>query len=73
MTSVAGRLTAPTAYTYCVSKYGAESFSDRLRAYCQQFGIKVSIMEPSFLRHLSLTPKELGTSYKKGMTDYQKK
>ena len=50
MTSVAGRLTAPTAYTYCVSKYGAESFSDGLRAYCQQFGIKVSIMEPSFFK-----------------------
>ncbi|XP_053311674.1 retinol dehydrogenase 7-like [Spea bombifrons] len=47
--SVAGRLTF-CGGGYCMSKYGVESFSDRLRVEMIPFGVKVSIVEPGFFK-----------------------
>ncbi|XP_045910474.1 retinol dehydrogenase 1 [Micropterus dolomieu] len=47
--SVLGRLSL-TGGGYCISKWGVEAFSDCTRRNMQQFGIKVSIIEPGFFK-----------------------
>ena len=47
VTSVRGRCIFPTASAYCMTKYGAEAFSDALRLEMIKFGVKVIIVEPS--------------------------
>ncbi|XP_061736066.1 retinol dehydrogenase 7-like isoform X2 [Nerophis ophidion] len=49
VSSVLGRL-AIIGGGYCPSKWGVEAFSDGLRRDMQQFGVKVSIIEPGFFR-----------------------
>ncbi|XP_061925839.1 retinol dehydrogenase 1 isoform X2 [Entelurus aequoreus] len=49
VSSVLGRL-AIIGGGYCPSKWGVEAFSDSLRRDMQQFGVKVSIIEPGFFR-----------------------
>ena len=48
--SVAGYLTAPSMSSYCASKYALESFSDCLRREMHPWGLRVSIIEPSYMR-----------------------
>jgi NAD(P)-dependent dehydrogenase (short-subunit alcohol dehydrogenase family) len=48
--SVAGYLTAPSMASYCASKYALESFSDCLRREMHPWGLRVSIIEPSYMR-----------------------
>ncbi|XP_051261021.1 retinol dehydrogenase 1 [Dicentrarchus labrax] len=47
--SILGRLSL-TGGGYCLSKFGVEAFSDSLRRDMQQFGVKVSIIEPGFFK-----------------------
>ncbi|XP_054644434.1 retinol dehydrogenase 1 isoform X2 [Dunckerocampus dactyliophorus] len=49
MASVLGRL-GIIGGGYCPSKWGVEAFSDSLRRDMQQFGVKVSIIEPGFFK-----------------------
>ena len=48
--SVAGYLAAPTMSSYSASKYAFEAFSDCLRREMQPWGLRVSIIEPGFMR-----------------------
>lgn len=48
--SVAGYLTAPSMASYCASKYALESFSDCLRREMAPWNLRVSIIEPSYMR-----------------------
>eukprot|EP00742_Colponemidia_sp_Colp-10_P002020 GILJ01002157.1.p1 GENE.GILJ01002157.1~~GILJ01002157.1.p1 ORF type:complete len:325 (+),score=54.49 GILJ01002157.1:25-999(+) len=50
MTSVAGRLPVFGGSAYCASKHAAEAFSDCLRLELNEWGIKVCIIEPSFMK-----------------------
>lgn len=47
--SIFGRLSLAGG-GYCPSKYGVEAFSDSLRRDMQDFGVKVSIIEPGFFK-----------------------
>ncbi|CAF3891866.1 unnamed protein product [Rotaria sp. Silwood2] len=48
--SVAGYLTKPGMSAYAASKYALESFSDCLRREMAVWGLRVSIIEPGFMR-----------------------
>ena len=48
--SVAGYLTKPGMSAYSASKYALESFSDCLRREMAVWGLRVSIIEPGFMR-----------------------
>jgi NAD(P)-dependent dehydrogenase (short-subunit alcohol dehydrogenase family) len=48
--SVAGYLSAPGMASYCCSKYALESFSDCLRREMAVWGLRVSIIEPGFMK-----------------------
>ena len=48
--SVAGIVGMPSASAYCASKYALESFSDCLRREMAVWGLRVSIVEPSYMR-----------------------
>ena len=48
--SVAGYLTKPGMSSYSASKYALESFSDCLRREMAVWGLRVSIIEPGFMR-----------------------
>ncbi|CAF1096651.1 unnamed protein product [Didymodactylos carnosus] len=48
--SAAGYLVAPGMSSYCASKYALESFSDCLRREMLPWGLRVSIIEPSYMR-----------------------
>ena len=48
--SVAGFISSPGAFPYCASKYALESFSDCLRREMFPWGLRVSIIEPGFMR-----------------------
>ena len=48
--SVAGYFVAPSMSSYCASKYAFESFSDCLRREMAPWGLRVSIIEPSYMR-----------------------
>jgi NAD(P)-dependent dehydrogenase (short-subunit alcohol dehydrogenase family) len=48
--SVAGYLTAPCMTSYSASKYALESFSDCLRREMAVWGLRVSIIEPGFMK-----------------------
>ena len=56
--SVAGYLASAGMSAYCASKYALESFSDCLRREMTPWGLRVSIIEPGFMR----TPILLGRS-----------
>ncbi|CAF3999035.1 unnamed protein product [Rotaria sp. Silwood2] len=48
--SVAGYLTLSSMSAYCTSKYALESFSDCLRREMVPWNLRVSIIEPGFMR-----------------------
>lgn len=48
--SVMGFITPPGMSAYCASKYAFESFSDCLRREMAPWGLRVSIIEPGWLR-----------------------
>ena len=48
--SVAGYLCKPGMSAYCASKYALEAFSDCLRREMAVWGLRVSIIEPGFMR-----------------------
>ena len=48
--SVAGYITKPGMSSYAASKYALESFSDCLRREMAVWGLRVSIIEPGFMR-----------------------
>ena len=48
--SVAGYLAAPGMVSYCASKYALEAFSDCLRREMIPWNLRVSIIEPGFMR-----------------------
>jgi NAD(P)-dependent dehydrogenase (short-subunit alcohol dehydrogenase family) len=48
--SVMGLISPPTMSAYCASKYAFESFSDCLRREMFPWGLRVSIIEPGWLR-----------------------
>ncbi|CAF1345099.1 unnamed protein product [Rotaria sp. Silwood1] len=48
--SVAGYLALPSMSAYCASKYALESFSDCLRREMVPWSLRVSIIEPGFMR-----------------------
>ncbi|CAF5161007.1 unnamed protein product, partial [Rotaria sp. Silwood1] len=48
--SVAGYLASASMSAYCASKYALESFSDCLRREMVPWGLRVSIIEPAFMR-----------------------
>jgi NAD(P)-dependent dehydrogenase (short-subunit alcohol dehydrogenase family) len=48
--SVMGLITSPGMSAYCASKYAFESFSDCLRREMYPWGLRVSIIEPGWLR-----------------------
>ena len=48
--SAAGYLASPGASAYCASKFALESFSDCLRREMYPWGLRVSIIEPGFMR-----------------------
>ncbi|UJR14369.1 hypothetical protein I4U23_001365 [Adineta vaga] len=48
--SVAGYLAAPGMSSYCASKYALEAFSDCLRREMTPWNLRVSIIEPGFMR-----------------------
>lgn len=48
--SVAGYLTKPGMSAYSASKYALEAFSDALRREMAVWGLRVSIIEPGFMR-----------------------
>lgn len=48
--SVAGYLTAPSMASYCASKYALESFSDCLRREMAPWNLRVSVIEPGYMR-----------------------
>lgn len=50
ITSIAGILGAPGLSAYCASKFALEAFSDALRRESAVFGLRVAIIEPSFLK-----------------------
>jgi NAD(P)-dependent dehydrogenase (short-subunit alcohol dehydrogenase family) len=50
VSSAAGYLASPSASAYCASKFALESFSDCLRREMFPWGLRVSIIEPGFMR-----------------------
>ncbi|CAF1176927.1 unnamed protein product [Rotaria sordida] len=48
--SIAGYLAPASVSAYCASKYALESFSDCLRREMVPWGLRVSIIEPGFMR-----------------------
>lgn len=56
VTSVAGRSAVPQMSSYSASKFAAEAFSDALRREMWAFGIKVIVIEPSFMKTPLLEP-----------------
>lgn len=48
--SVAGYISSPGLSSYCASKYAFEAFSDCLRREMYPWGLKVSIIEPSYMK-----------------------
>lgn len=48
--SVAGYLASPSMSAYCASKYALESFSDCLRREMIPWDLRVSILEPGFMK-----------------------
>ncbi|CAF0755453.1 unnamed protein product [Adineta ricciae] len=48
--SVAGYIVAPSMSSYCASKYALEAFSDCLRREMHPWGLRVSIIEPGYMR-----------------------
>jgi NAD(P)-dependent dehydrogenase (short-subunit alcohol dehydrogenase family) len=48
--SIYGVISGPAKSAYCASKYALESFSDCLRREMIPWGLKVSIIEPGFMR-----------------------
>ena len=53
--SVAGRLGPPNLAAYAASKHAVEAFSDSLRQELYIFGLKVCVIEPSFMKTPILT------------------
>ncbi|CAF3952888.1 unnamed protein product [Rotaria sordida] len=48
--SAAGYITSPSLSAYCASKYALESFSDCLRREMFPWRLRVSVIEPGFMR-----------------------
>jgi NAD(P)-dependent dehydrogenase (short-subunit alcohol dehydrogenase family) len=50
ISSLAGSLAVPMWALYCASKFALEGYSEGLRHELHEFGISVSLVEPSFVR-----------------------
>ena len=61
VSSVAGRMSGPSAMSYTISKYGVEAFSDSLRLEMKSWDISVHILEPAGFT-TRITDKELTIS-----------
>lgn len=57
-----GRLSAPFAAAYCISKFGVEAFSDALRNEMKHFGVTVHIIEPGIFK-TAITDAEKNIKY----------
>lgn len=78
ISSVAGFISIPYQAFYSVSKYGVEAYSRALRAEAEQFGIKVSLIQPgdtktSFTAERITVSKAGSDVYSKKMTDSVKR
>jgi NAD(P)-dependent dehydrogenase (short-subunit alcohol dehydrogenase family) len=73
--SVAGYLASPSLSAYCASKYALESFSDCLRREMTPWGLRVSIIEPGFMRTAIIegTPKPFGEFWSSLSADVQER
>lgn len=60
--SSSGRLSAPFAAAYCISKFGVEAFSDALRNEMKHFGVTVHIIEPGIFK-TAITDAEKNIKY----------
>ena len=71
--SVAGFLAAPSMSAYCASKYALESFSDCLRREMHPWKLRVSIIEPGFMRTpiIEGRPKDFESVWNKLPADVQ--
>ena len=50
LSSVAGKISTPGMGWYCASKHAVEAYADALRMETKQFGIRVVLIEPGFVR-----------------------
>jgi short-subunit dehydrogenase len=50
VSSIGGRIVFPLAGIYHATKYAVEAISDALRLELHQFGIRVSVIEPGYIR-----------------------
>ncbi len=50
ISSVAGRMCAPFSGLYCASKHALEGYTEALRYEVVRFGIKVSLVQPGYVR-----------------------
>lgn len=64
--SSSGRISAPFAAAYCISKFGVQAFSDALRNEMKHFGVTVHIIEPGMFK-TSITDAEKNIQYLKKM------
>ncbi len=61
VTSVAGRLTAPTIGAYTAAKHALEAATEALAAEVKQHGIKVALVEPGIIETPMTTQEKLPT------------
>ncbi|CAF1475650.1 unnamed protein product [Rotaria sordida] len=73
--SVAGYLASSSMSAYCASKYALESFSDCLRREMVPWGLRVSIIEPGFMRTPIIHggPKSFSEFWNKLSSDVQER
>jgi NAD(P)-dependent dehydrogenase (short-subunit alcohol dehydrogenase family) len=65
MSSVSGRFTLPVMGPYSSSKHALEAMSDALRAEVKQFGVRVILIEPGYIRtNIENVAMELNASYR---------
>lgn len=64
VSSVGGRMTFPLGGAYNATKYAVESMSDALRVEVAQFGVKVVLIEPGYIKtNFTGTTVELAQGY----------
>jgi NAD(P)-dependent dehydrogenase (short-subunit alcohol dehydrogenase family) len=60
VSSILGLTTFPGWGLYCAAKYALEGLTEALAAEVADFGIKVNLIEPGYMRTDFLTPHSLG-------------